>query len=279
MIERLDEFGELKYLAEDVEYANMEQSAQIETTLSNLDHLNMSENPEEIATRLLKELSSLRIARHRLRDMQDRSYMKVSFYEDHVDTIPQQLYYDEQFGIRGRIGIEVALDQWWKLKRHQNRQITFALLDFVKFGEANEEHGIAVCDKVIRQFGRKLQNSFDATDLVGIYTGNCFFVATINAGLQKTITEIERIRQNCEQTLFRSGDEAFHLQLTCALTEVVATQTQEDALKMLDGVLTVAKRAGRNHTFQQIPGLLNPPPEKVTAPDMRDEPAEIDLNA
>ncbi len=280
MLQRLDEFGELKYLAEEVDYANMEQSAQIETTLSNLDHLKLTDNPEDIGMRLLKELGSLRIARHRLRDMQDRSYMKIVFYEDRVDTIPQQLYQDEQFGIRGRIGLEVALHEWWKQKRHQKRQITFALLDFVKFGEANDEHGISVCDNVIKRFGRDLQEHFDSTDLVGIYSGNCFLIATINTGLQKTITEIERIRQNCEHTIFRynRGREAFHLQLTCAITEALASQSQEDVLKVLATAMSAAKKAGRNHTFQLIPGPLNSPPEKVTAPNMLEEPKEIDLD-
>lgn len=280
MLERLDEFGELKYLAEEVDYANMEQSAQIETTLSNLDHLVLTGKPQEGATRLLKELGSLRIARHRLRDMQDRTFMQIVFYEDRVDTIPQQLYFDEHFGLRGRIGIEVALHEWWKQKRHQKRQITFALLDFVKFGEANDEHGIAVCDNAIKAFGRRLQEHFDATDLVGIFSGNCFLVATVNAGLQKTITEIERVRQNCEQTVFRyaDGKKTMRLQLTCAITEALATQSREDVLKALGTTMTAAKKAGRNHTFQLVPGPLNSPPEKVSAPNMVEEPQEINLD-
>jgi hypothetical protein len=69
---RLDEFGDLKNIAEEIDYANMEQSAQIETTLSNLNHLDLTDNPEEGANRLIKELAGLRFARHRLRDMLER---------------------------------------------------------------------------------------------------------------------------------------------------------------------------------------------------------------
>ncbi|MGL6196394.1 MAG: hypothetical protein ACRC2T_16385, partial [Thermoguttaceae bacterium] len=51
---RIDDFGELAYLAEEIDLSNMEQAAQIETTMSNLEHLNLN-NPEETVTKLLKE--------------------------------------------------------------------------------------------------------------------------------------------------------------------------------------------------------------------------------
>ena len=280
MQNRLDEFGELKSLAEEVDYANMEQSAQIETTLSNLDHLDLTGNPEDAAQRLIKELASLRIARHRLRDMQERTFIQIVFYENRVDTIPQQLYHDEIFSIRSRIGLEVAIHEWWKQKRHETRQITFALLDFVKFGEANEEHGIAVCDRIIKHFGRELENHFDSMDLVGIYSGNCFMVATLNAGPKKTITEIERVRQRCEKTIYRfnGGNESMRLQLTCAITEALSTQSQKDVLAALEKTMKAAKKAGRNHTYHFVPSPLDKPPEKVDAPNLGEEERVVEIS-
>lgn len=280
MKSRLDEFGELKNLAEEVEFANMEQSSQIETTVSNLDRMNLSQDAEQLGTQLIKELANLRIARHRLRDMQDRTYMKIVFYEDRLDTVPQQLFYDEVFGVRGRIGLEAAIHEWWKQKRNQTRQITFALLDFVKFGEVNLEHGIAICDKAIKSFGLALVNRFDPMDLVGIYNGNCFMVATINAGPKKTITEIERVRQNCEATTYRynGGNDSLQLQVTCAITEALADQSSEAVLTNLEKTLAASKKAGRNHTFYFVPGPLNKPPELVAAPNLGEEPQTISLD-
>ncbi len=278
MQKRLDEFGELKSLAEEIDYANMEQSAQVETTLSNLDHLDLSGNPEEAANRLIKELASLRAARHRLRDMQERTFIQTVFYEDRVETISQQLFIDENFGVRSRIGLEVALREWWKQKRNETRQITFGLLDFVRFGEANEEHGIAVCDKIIKRMGKQLEEQFDVSDLVGIYYGNCFLVATLNAGPKKTISEIERVRQRCEKTMFRFNDgETTRMQLTCAVTEALATQSQADVLAELEKTMKAAKKAGRNHTFHFVPGPLDNPPEKVEAPSLGEEERIIEI--
>ncbi len=278
MQKRLDEFGELKNLAEEIDYANMEQSAQVETTLNNLDHLDLSASPEDLAGRLIKELASLRVARHRLRDMQERTFIQAVFYEDRVDTIPQQLFMDENFGVRSRMGLEVTLQEWWKQKRNETRQITFGLLDFVKFGEANEEHGIVVCDKIIKRMGAMLEEQFDAGDLVGIFYGNCFMVVTLNAGPRKTITEIERVRQRCEKVTFHfNDDETMSLQLTCAVTEALATQTLAQVLAELEKTMKAAKKAGRNHTFHFVPGPLDNPPEKVDAPSLGEEVRVVEI--
>ncbi|MDR2757088.1 MAG: GGDEF domain-containing protein [Planctomycetaceae bacterium] len=279
MKNRLDEFGVLKNLAEEIDYANMEQSAQIETTLSNLDHFELTDNPNEGTTRLIKELANLRLVRHRLRDMQDRAFVHIIFNEKREETIPQQLFIDESFGMYNRIGLEVTIREWWQQKRHEKELITFALLDFVKFGEANEEHGIMICNKIIKFFGSMLKERFEEPDLVGIYFGNCFLVAAINTSPKKTIAEIERIRQWCEKTTFRynDGKEKMRLQLTCAITESLAMQSENDVMTALEKTLTAAKKAGRNHTFYYVPGPLDNPPEKIAAPDFGEEGTEINL--
>jgi diguanylate cyclase (GGDEF)-like protein len=273
MLERLDEFGELRYLAEEVDYANMEQSAQVETTLNNLSTIRQLKSPDEAANRLLRELGSLRVARHRLRDLQDRTYISVVLYENRVDNIPQQLFIDERLGIRSRIGLEVAIHNWWQQKRHQTRQFTFALLDFVRFGETNDEYGIIPADEILKQFGQSIEGKFDKSDVVGIYRGNCYLIVTQNIGLQKTITEIERIRQLCEKTRFvcNSIGKEIHLQLTCGITEALGNQTQTVVFQCLEKALQAAKKAGKNRTFNFIHGPLNKPPEEVIAPNLVDK--------
>ncbi|MGL4595569.1 MAG: diguanylate cyclase [Thermoguttaceae bacterium] len=278
MLLRLDEFGELKYLAEEIDYANMEQSAQIETTLSNIDQLFSLDDPERGAKRILKELSSLRYARHRLRDLQERTFMKIVIYENLLETVPHQLFIDENSGIRGRIGVESILIEWWKQKRNQKRNITFALIDFVRFGEINEEYGILVCDKIIKNFGMQLEDKFTNTDLVGIYAGNCFLVATLNAGPQKTLSDIERIRQDAAKTYYRYEQvDRLQVNVTCVVTEALPTQTWQDVLAVLEKTMTFAKKTGRNNTYQDIPGSLKAAPEKVVAPDMGEMERVIDL--
>jgi diguanylate cyclase (GGDEF)-like protein len=277
---RLDEFGNLKNLAEEIDYANMEQSAQIETTLSNLDHLDLTDNPEEGANRLIKEIAGLRLARHHLRDMQDRAFVYIIFNEKREEMIPHQLFIDESFGIYSRIGLEVTLHEWWKQKRYEKETIVFALLDFVKFGEANEEYGITTCDKIIKFFSDRLKERFNQPNLTGLYSGNCFLVAIVNSTPKKAIAEIERFRQWCEKVTFRlnGGTETMHLQLTCVMTEVLAAQSQNEIHTVLEKTLVAAKKTERNRTYYYVPGPLDNPPEKIDAPDFGEELTEINLS-
>lgn len=276
---RLTEFGELAYLAEEIELANMEQSAQIETTMSNLDHLDLS-NPEMAAQKLIKELSKLRTARHRLRDQQERAFLTVARYEHRMETINNQLFLDEGTGLRGRIGIEATLYDWWKQKRHQSRQICCALVDFVDFSRINDEYGITVGDKVIKYFGGCLEKNFTVHDLTGIYGGNCFFIATVNMGLRKTLTEVEKVRQQLERTQFilKGGEQQFILNATCSLTEVLPSQLDTEVLKILEKVLQTAKSSGGNQTFFWDGSSLNPEAEKVSSPDFGTEYLTVDLD-
>ncbi|MDR0704378.1 MAG: GGDEF domain-containing protein [Planctomycetaceae bacterium] len=276
---RLDEFGDLKNLAEEIDYANMEQSAQIETTLSNLDHLDLTDNPEEGATRLIKELAGLRFARHHLCDMQDRAFVHIIFNEQREEMIPKRLFIDESFGIYNRVGIEVTLHEWWKQKRYEKEAITFALLDFVRFGEANEEYGITVCDKMIKFFSDRLKERFDQPNLTGLYSGNCFLVAIVNSTPKKAIAEIERFRQWSDKAVLRVNGcaETIRLQLTCAITEALVAQSPNEVLAVLDKTLAAAKKAGRNHTFYYFPGPSEHPPEKIDAPDFGEASTEINI--
>ena len=59
----------------------MEQAAQIETTLSNLNMLDVDSDPPAAHFRLLEELGNLREARHKLRDHQDVALLTIAQYE------------------------------------------------------------------------------------------------------------------------------------------------------------------------------------------------------
>lgn len=276
---QIDEFGELRFIAEEIEYSNMEQAAQIETTVSNLARLNTSD-PEEGVNDLIKELGKLRVARHSLRDEQEKAFLTVSRYEKRLETISQSLFYDEMIGIRGRIGLEVAVFYWWKMNRNQQRNLTFALIDFVGFGSLNDEHGILVCDALLKYFGRDLEKKFDPQDIVAVYSGNCFMVATVNLGVRKTITEIEKVRQSLERTefTFDENEHQFSAKVTCAITEVTLEQSYADLFQTLEKTMGTAKKEGRNHTYHLDPNMLDPTPEHVAPPDFGAEYLTVDLD-
>jgi len=269
MKKRIDEFGELAHLAEEIEYSNMEQAAQIETTINNVDRMNPGA-PEETVSQLLKELSKLRFARHRLRDQQEKAFLTMVRYEKRMDMIVPQLFVDEISGLRCRIGLEVTLHEWWKQNRQETRQICFALLDLVKFGEINDEYGIIIADKLIAYVGDILEKDFTSHDLTGIYYGNCFFIVTVNMGLRKTVSEIEKIRQGLERTNFicPRSDPPLSVKITSTVTEILPQHTEMEVMQLMEKSIIQAKKMSRGFTYLLDQGKLNPELEKVDLPNL-----------
>ncbi len=280
MKNRIDEFGELSYLVEEIEYSNMEQAAQIETTINNIDCMNPEET-EETVSKLLKELSKLRLARHRLQDQQEKGFLTMVRYENRMDMIAPQLFVDEISGLRCRIGLEVTLFDWWKQKRQESRQICFALLDLVKFGETNEEHGIIAGNKVIAYMGDLMEKAFSSQDLTGIYYGNCFFIVTVNVGLRRTVAEVEKIRQGLERTnfTFLKNNQPFSLKITSVVTEALPKHTDQDMMKMMEKLIVQAKKMERGVTYLLDQGKLNPELEKINSPDLGMNYISVELDA
>ena len=57
---RISELGELSSLGEEIEMTNLEQSAQVETTINNLEYMDFRSDPEAANQRLLEEIKNLR---------------------------------------------------------------------------------------------------------------------------------------------------------------------------------------------------------------------------
>ena len=149
--ERISELGELSELGDEIEMANLEQSAQVETTLSNLSNMDFESDLEEANTRLLEEIANLRTARHKLRDNQEQAFLAIARSEDRVENIESQLFNDPLTKLYNRIGLEATLWKWWKEKRNQTRQINVALFDIDGMGLINEKHGSLVGDRILYQ--------------------------------------------------------------------------------------------------------------------------------
>ena len=113
---RIDEMGDLKSLGETIEMTNLEQTAQIETTISNLEHMDFQTDLAAAANRLLEEIDNLRNARHKLRDDQELAFVSIARHEGRLSQIYDQLKHDRLTGLINRIGVETMLEDWWTQK-------------------------------------------------------------------------------------------------------------------------------------------------------------------
>jgi len=269
--ERISELGELSSLGEEIEMANLEQSAQVESTLNNLKHMDFESDLEAANKRLLEELNHLRIARHKLRDHQEMAFLAVARYQDRMGKIEARLYDDPLTRLRNRIGIETTLWNWWQHGRTKSRQMSAVLFDLDGFDEVNESYGSLIGDRILYQFAQMLKANLGKRDLLGRYAGQRFFAVICDVGPRTATKNAETIRQKLEKTTFHSGSDEIRVTTCLGVTEIAPQDSEEALFGRLEKALAEAKKAGPNcavfHDGKE--------PELVESPNFGVQPAEI----
>lgn len=247
--QRIGELGELKWLGEEIEMANMEQAAQIETTLSNLAHMDFRSDLEAAVTRLLAEIGHLRVARHKLRDSQEKAFLVIARYENRMDKIERQLFNDPLTKLRNRIGLEALLWEWWQQNRQQSRPMTAALYDLDGFGKINELHGPLIGDRILHRLAEFIQQNLAENDLVARFAGQQFVVLICDIGPRVATRNAEFIRQSLERVTFQHEGTEISLTACAAITEIKPDDVYDKVLDRLEETMKQAKQAGPNRMF------------------------------
>ncbi len=272
---RIGEMGELSDLGEEIEMANLEQAAQVETTLSNLKHMDFESDLEAANIRLLEEIGNLRYARHKLRDNQDMAFVAIARYEGRLGKVEKQLYDDPLTRHRNRIGTEATLHQWWQQGRHKSRQMSVVLFDLDKFTEVNEKVGPQVGDQIISQIAQLIDNERGQSDLLGRFSGQQFLWVMFDVGPRTAAKNAETMRQALERTTFLSGKPKEKISLTTCVgvAEVTPEISLEDTLNRVQACVKAAKKHGPNTgCFYEKDG-----PELIESPNFGAEHREIAL--
>jgi diguanylate cyclase (GGDEF)-like protein len=273
--ERISELGELSVLGDEIEMANLEQSAQVETTLNNLQYMDFDSDLEAANKRLLEEINNLRAARHRLRDNQEAAFLAVARYESRIDKIEKQLFIDPLTKLRNRIGLESQLNDWWEQGRNKKRQMSAALFDLDEFGVVNESHGSLLGDRVLYEAAQFLLRSVGKADTVARYAGQRFFVLMLDVGPRQALKTAETARQQVKNISFTRADRAIQLTTCMGLTDVQPGDEYIDVLERLERAVGFAKARGANQgTF--FPGD-GQGPELTESPSFGTEPLEIPI--
>lgn len=275
---RIGELGELARLGEEIEFANMNQASQIETTVSNLVHMDFETDLEAANNRLLEEIANLRVARHQLRDDQEAAFLAIARFENRMDRIEEKLYHDPLTGVRNRIGLEVVMHEWWKQHRHESRSISAILLDLDNFGLCNEEHGCLIGDRVLYQIAQIIVRQMGSSDMVGRFAGQRFLLMAVDSGPRAAVKTAETLRQTIAKVVFVRGRTRFSLTTSGAISEVSPEdETYLDVLERLNRCIAAAKKSGRNCIFGCKRNELDAEPERVEAPGFGIEEQEIPL--
>ncbi|MCX7428004.1 MAG: GGDEF domain-containing protein, partial [Planctomycetia bacterium] len=269
--DRIGELGELSALGDEIEMTNLEQAAQIETTLSNLENMDFETDLEAANKRLLEEISHLRRARHKLRDSQDEAFLAIARNENRIGKVEKQLYHDSLTKLVNRIGLEATLHEWWEAGRPRSHSMSAAMLDLDQFERINEKHGSLVGDRILNRLAEFVRYQFGPGNLVARFSGQRFFVMMCDAGPRAAVKKVEFIRQGIEKATFLRDTEEIRVTAAGALTEVKPDDAVQSVFDRLDETIRQAKHAGPNQTFAHDGKTI----ERVESPNLGAKYAEF----
>ena len=245
---RIGESSDLSKLGGTAEISSLDQAAQIETTLNNLNNMDFTSDLEAANHRLIEELDHLRVARHAWRDAQEAAFLTFAHIEHSIDTIEKKLQDDPTTGLPNRIGLEIVFNSMWKEGR--SHKIAAALLDIDGLGKFNRLHGALVGDTILYQVARHLRATIDKADVVGRAASGRFLIAMPESSIQAACKMAELLRQSIEQIEFKLGEETLQVTVSVGVAEAQPEEpTREPTLARLADALKKAKHAGRNRSF------------------------------
>ena len=207
--QRMGELGDMASVGEEVEMANLAAAAQLETTISNLKHMDFHSDLSAAKDRLLEELGNLRAARHHLRDSQDVAFLAVARRYDRLGQLDPRIGRDPLTGLPNRIGLEIALEPVaasGATPRPPNRRHPPG---HRRLRQAQRQVWAAVGDRVLTGLTGVLRELCGPGRLLARYAGQRFAVVMLDAGPSALRKTAELLRQSIERTVLTGRREVF----------------------------------------------------------------------
>ncbi|WP_237564798.1 GGDEF domain-containing protein [Blastopirellula marina] len=263
-----DSLGEYSDIGSLLGTVLMEQAAQIETTISNIEHLDLSTEPADGRRRLMQEISRLIDLAHDLRDKMQETLLTILRAERRLAEVDRKMQFDGLTKLHNRNGLEVVFYEWWRADIRRERIVSVALLDIDNLRKINERLGAEAGDRLLAEFGRllgELIRKDRGFDIVCRATGQQFIIFFGDTGPRNATSSVERIRQTLESTIFNLDGEEVAMMVSIGVAEVGADDTTTKVIKRLEKATRVAKKNGRNCTV--IDEGNGPTP--ITAPEYK----------
>jgi len=247
--ESLEQYGDVaRRLCETL----FDQTAQIETTVNNLQQLNFRGDLGEVCRRLLIEIARLIDICHELRSRMNDTVATILRFEKRIGTTDPSLRTDLLTGMFNRLGIEFVYHNWLKSNSANERTLSVAVLDIDGFRKQNERIGTEAGDDLLITFAKYLTNltrTDRAQELAMCLDGQRFLLFYGDNGPRSATSAVERIRQTIMATGFDFDGEEIDLRISAGIIEVAPKEPLPQLLSRAITVMQTAKRNGQNRTF------------------------------
>lgn len=151
---------------------------------------------------------------------------------------------DDLTGIANRRKILSQLRKASRRARHDDHELSVAILDIDKFKSINDGFGHHVGDEVIRRVAQIIAEQSRASDHVGRLGGEEFLIVLPAADAQTAFAVVERLRLAIADEKWSGGPD--QVTVSAGLVTITGTDSIEDALQRADEALYEAKHGGRN---------------------------------
>jgi len=226
--------------------------------------------PEAFHVLLLRMIDST----HALRDTMHHSLDIILRFENRLENVDRPLLFDRLTSLYNHTGLEVLMRNWVQ-DNTSGRLLSLAAFDIDNFCTINHEVGGRNGDRVIAAFGQNLDNlrrkhrGYDRTARFG---GQMFVLFMGDTGPRNGISAAERIRQTLLGTTFEIDGQTLNLRVSCAVSEVLNSDSPDKIYARLLKGIRAAKAAGGDCTVIDEgggpvtvePPVYNMPAQQVT---------------
>jgi diguanylate cyclase len=248
---RKTNLGDFAEVGNNLEDVLLDQAAQIETTVSNIDLLDFESDLRAGCRRLLVEICRLVDLSHGLRDQMQESLTTILRADKRLGDVERNLQFDAKSNLYSRTGLDVIMWNWWKEDIPRKRLISAAIVDVDKMGRCNQRWSTRIGDLILSNIGSLISELFTSgrgQEKVARLGGQSFVVIFGDTGPRNALGVVERVRQTLEKTTFEVDHLEMEFTVSAGVIEIRKDDRMADVLKRLQKTLRVAKKLGRNKT-------------------------------
>ncbi len=172
-------------------------------------------------------------------------HIEAAYYEE----IYRLVTTDGLTGLCNRRAFGEALAREFGRSVRYARPLSVVVLDIDHFKSLNDSHGHLAGDAALRQLGALLRGNLRREDIVGRLGGEEFAVLLPEIDLAGARLVADKVRRIVASRGFEYEGATMQLTVSAGVaSRIGADADAEDLMRRADGLLYVAKRAGRNRT-------------------------------